>query len=83
MVLQGAADHFGPLGRDFLMKQFGVSDMPDERWAHSPKPVLRTRPVTMLTAIGLCVLIMVIRLVPDSRDPGSSHLPVSATTATR
>ena len=38
--------------------------MPDERRAQGPKPVLRTRPVTMLTAIGLCVLIMVIRLVP-------------------
>jgi hypothetical protein len=57
--------------------------MPDERRAQGPKPVLRTRPVTMLTAIGLCVLIMVMRLVPDSRDPGASHLPVSATTAAR
>jgi hypothetical protein len=60
-----------------------VFDMPEERRAHDPKPVLRTRPVTMLTAIGLCVLIMVMRLVPDSRDPGASHLPVSATTAAR
>jgi len=65
------------------MKPFGVSDMPDDRRAYGPKPVLRTRPVTMLTAIGLCVLIMVIRLMPDSRDPGSSHLPVSATSAAR
>jgi hypothetical protein len=37
----------------------------------------------MLTAIGLCVLIMVMRLVPDSRDPGASHLPGSETTAAR
>ena len=43
--------------------------MPDERRAQGPKPVLRTRPVTMLTAIGLCVLIMVIQLVPDSVIP--------------
>jgi hypothetical protein len=57
--------------------------MPDERRAPGPKPVLRTRPVTMLTAIGLCLLIMVMRLMPDSRDPGSSHLPVSETTAAR
>ena len=57
--------------------------MPDERRAQGPKPVLQTRPVTMLTAIGLCVLIMVMRLVPDSRDPGASHLPVSETTAAR
>ena len=67
----------------FLTKQFGVPDMPDERRANGPKPVLRTRPVTMLTAIGLCVLIMVIQLVPDFRDLGSSSLPVSATTAAR
>jgi hypothetical protein len=65
------------------MKPFGVSDMPDERRAKGPKPVLRTRPVTMLTAIGLCVLIMVIRLVPDFRDSGSGTVPVSATTAAR
>lgn len=57
--------------------------MPDERRAQGPKPVLRTRPVTLLTAIGLCVLIMVMRLVPDSRDSGASHLPVSETTAAR
>ena len=57
--------------------------MPDESGANGPKPVLRTRPVTMLTAIGLCVLIMVIQLVPDFRDLGSSSLPVSATTAAR
>jgi hypothetical protein len=81
--LQGLAQYFGPLGRDSLMKPFGVSDMPDERRAQGPKPVLRTRPVTMLTAIGLCVLIMVIRLVPDFRDPGSSTVPISATTAAR
>ena len=54
--------------------------MPDERRAQGPKPVLRTRPVTMLTAIGLCVFIMVIQLVPDFRDPG---LPASATAAAR
>ena len=57
--------------------------MPDDRRAYGPKPVLRTRPVTMLTAIGLCVLIMVIRLVPDFRDPGSGAVPISATTAAR
>jgi len=59
------------------------SAMPDERRAQGPKPVLRTRPATMLTAIGLCVLIMVIQLVPQIRDIGASRLPASATAAAR
>ena len=57
--------------------------MPDERRAQGPKPVLRTRPATMLTAIGLCVLIMVIQLVPQIRDVGSSRLASSVTAAAR
>jgi hypothetical protein len=39
---------------------------------------LRTRPATMLTAIGLCVLIMVIQLVPQIRDIGAGRMPASA-----
>ena len=56
--------------------------MPDDRRAYGPKPVLRTRPVTMLTAIGLCVLIMIIQLMPEARDIGSSRVapPVTAGT---
>jgi hypothetical protein len=56
--------------------------MSDERRAQSPTPVLRTRPATMLTAIGLCVLIMIIQLVPEARDIGSSRIapPVAAGT---
>lgn len=42
--------------------------MSDERRASAPKPHLRTRPATMLTAIGLCVLIMIMQLVPETRD---------------
>ena len=57
--------------------------MSDERWAEGPKPVLRTRPATMLTAVGLCVLIMVMQLVPQIRDIGASRLPASTTTAAR
>jgi hypothetical protein len=59
------------------------SAMPDERRAEGPKPVLRTRPATMLTAIGLCVLIMVIQLVPQIREIGASRMPASATAAAR
>jgi hypothetical protein len=35
----------------------------------------------MLTAIGLCVLIMVIQLVPQIRDISASRMPASATVA--
>ena len=81
MVLQGLAQYFGPLGRRFLTKRFGVPEMSDESRANGPKPVLRTRPVTMLTTIGLCVLIMVIQLVPQIRDISASRMPASATAA--
>ena len=42
--------------------------MTDERQKREPKPHLQTRPATMLTAIGLCVLIMIIQLVPAFQD---------------
>lgn len=45
--------------------------MPDRRRGHSPPPVLRTRPATMLTAIGLCLFIMVIQLMPEIRGLGA------------
>ena len=65
MVFAGLAQYFGPLGRCFDEAILEWSAMPDERRAQGPKPVLRTRPATMLTAIGLCVLIMVMQLVPE------------------
>jgi hypothetical protein len=39
-----------------------------ERRAKAPNPHLQTRPATMLTAIGLCFLIMIMQLVPEIRD---------------
>ncbi len=44
--------------------------MTDERRASTPTPYLRTGPATMLTAIGLCVLLMVMQLMPEMRDAG-------------
>ena len=38
------------------------------RQKREPKPHLQTRPATMLTAIGLCVLIVVIQLVPQIQE---------------
>lgn len=47
-----------------------------------PTPHLQTRPATMLTAIGLCVIIMLIQLVPEFQTMGS-RFPSSATTSVR
>ena len=42
----------------------------DSQLGKAPAPVLRTRPATMLTAIGLCVFIMIMQLLPEFRDGG-------------
>lgn len=54
--------------------------MSDERQKREPNPHLRTRPATMLTAIGLCVLIMLIQLVPTVQD-AATRAPTAASTA--
>jgi hypothetical protein len=54
--------------------------MSDDRRAKGPTPVLRTRPATMLTAIGLCVFIMVMQLLPQFSEGGLSR--ISSTTIT-
>lgn len=53
--------------------------MTDERRAPAPQPHLRTRPATMLTAIGLCVLIMIMQLVPEIRDSGTRLVTTTST----
>jgi len=64
---QGRSGH-----RYFLTKSIflELSDMTDERRASTPTPYLRTGPATMLTAIGLCVLLMIMQLMPEMRDAG-------------
>jgi hypothetical protein len=47
-----------------------LSDMTDERRASTPTPYLRTGPATMLTAIGLCLLLMILQFMPEMRDSG-------------
>ena len=54
--------------------------MPGDRRTQNPMPVLRTRPATMLTAIGLCVFIMVMQLLPEFRDSGLTRLSSHHTT---
>jgi hypothetical protein len=55
--------------------------MSDDRRAKSPTPVLRTRPATMLTAIGLCVFIMVMQLLPQFSDGGLSRVSTATVTS--
>ena len=57
--------------------------MSDERRARTPNPHLRTRPATMLTAIGLCVLIMIMQLVPGMRDVTSDRVPTPVAASTQ
>jgi len=47
-----------------------LSDMADERRASMPTPYLRTGPATMLTGIGLCLLLMIMQMMPEIRDAG-------------
>ena len=56
--------------------------MSDERRAKDPTPVLRTRPATMLTAIGLCVFIMIMQLLPQFSDGGLNGINSGTTTTT-
>ena len=56
--------------------------MPDERHSPSPTLHLRTRPATMLTAIGLCVIIMLIQLMPEIQDV-TSRFPSNTSSSAR
>ena len=42
--------------------------MTNERLARAPTATLRMRPATMLTAIGLCVIIMLLQFVPETQS---------------
>jgi hypothetical protein len=55
--------------------------MTDQRPRREPTPHLQTRPATMLTAIGLCALIVLMQLVPEVQS--MVRLPASAVTTTR
>jgi len=56
--------------------------MSDDLRVRSPAPILRTRPATMLTAIGLCVFIMILHLVPEFRNGGPLRSPAVGTATT-
>ena len=54
--------------------------MTNERLARAPTPHLRMRPATMLTAIGLCVIIMLLQLVPETQSMSARLTPANAAT---
>jgi hypothetical protein len=54
--------------------------MTDQRTRRAPTPHLQTRPATMLTAIGLCALIVLMQLVPEVQS--MVRLPASAVATT-
>ena len=56
--------------------------MSDQRPKREPKPHLQTRPATMLTAIGLCALIMLLQLVPQLQD-AATRLQTTTVSSTR
>ncbi len=66
---------------DFSEVIFEDSVMTDVRSRRAPTPHLQTRPATMLTAIGLCALIVLIQLVPEIQ--GMVRVPASEQTTTR
>ena len=56
--------------------------MTDDRPRRAPNPHLRTRPATMVTAIGLCLIIIAIQLVPDLQDLSSRFTTVASPSTT-
>jgi hypothetical protein len=54
--------------------------MTNERLARVPTPHLRMRPATMLTAIGLCVIIMLLQFVPEAQSLSGRSTPANAAT---
>jgi hypothetical protein len=55
--------------------------MTDQRPRREPTPHLQTRPATMLTAIGLCALIVLMQLVPEVQSV--VRVPASMMTTAR
>ena len=47
----------------------------EQRVVYAPTPHLRTRPATVLTALGLCVIIMLIQFTPGMEDRISRQSP--------
>jgi len=46
-----------------------------------PTPYLRTGPATMLTGIGLCLLLMIMQMMPEIRDTGPQAVITASNTS--
>lgn len=46
-----------------------------------PSPLLQTRPATLLTAVGLCLLVMLMQFAPEVRASGARLTSVVAGSA--
>ena len=51
--------------------------MTDRHVRRPPTPHLHTRPATMITAIGLCLLIMLMQLVPQLQTARTQAVTVT------
>ena len=56
--------------------------MSDQSQKRQPNPHLQTRPATIYTAIGLCLIIMLIQLVPEIND-ATSRLQMTSISSAR
>jgi hypothetical protein len=81
MVLAGRSIPFSVFAVLFEQVFRGSFVMSDHRPKQSPTPHLQTRPATMLTAIGLCAIIVLIQLVPEIQS--MARLSPAAVTTTR
>ena len=53
----------------------------NQRQKRQPNPHLQTRPATVITAIGLCLIIMLIQLVPQIQDAATRLQTTSISSA--
>jgi hypothetical protein len=56
--------------------------MTDDQPRRALNPHLRTRPATMVTAIGLCLIIIAMQLVPDLQDLSTRFTTVASASTT-
>jgi hypothetical protein len=79
----GFALFFRPLPLFVTPSFWGVSAVTDERKKRVPIPHLQTRPATMITAIGLCLLIMLLQLMPAFQNAGLLRMAHATSSSAR
>ncbi len=64
------------------MQSKGSPHMTDQARARTPVPHMQTRPATVVTAVGLCAIIMLIQFVPEFQSI-DVRLPTAMTVSAR